>query len=309
MSAPRAAPPPWSRPWRHPWVRHLRLTFNLFLTPLFFWGAWWASADGAVAPEPVPLLVAWIALHVFLYGGTNALNSYYDRDEGPIGGLYDPPAVDPGLLRWAWGVQLAGLPLALWVGGPFALTWLALLGVATAYSHPGPRWKARPPAALAAVGLGQGGLGALAGALAVRRGWDEAAALASPSALLHLVVPICLVLALYVVSQSYQTSEDRRRGDRTLPVLWGARTALRAAAAVGALGAVFLVALVGWRAGVAWAAAFGAFLAALGVWQLAWAARFDEADVRASFRTTMRFVAVAGVGLSVLLAALLAAPA
>ena len=246
---------------------------------------------------------------MFLYGGTNALNSYYDRDEGPIGGMFAPPPIDPGLLRWAWAVQLAGLPLAAWVGGPFVVVWLALLGVATAYSHPATRWKARPAAALAAVGLGQGGLGALAGALAVRDGWAEAGALAGAAPALHLLVPACLVLALYVVSQSYQTVEDRRRGDRTLPVLWGARTALRAAAAVGALGAVVLVVLVAVRSGLAWAAVFGAFLALLGGWQLAWAARFDEGDVRGSFRTTMRFVAVAGMGLSALLAALLASRA
>jgi 1,4-dihydroxy-2-naphthoate octaprenyltransferase len=288
-------------------VRHLRLPFNLFLSPLFVWGAWWASADGAVAPEPLRLAVAWVALHVFLYGGTNALNSYYDRDDGPIGGMFEPPAVDPGLLRWAWAVQLAGLPLAAWVGGPFVVVWLALLGVATAYSHPGPRWKARPLAALAAVGLGQGGLGALAGAVAVRTGWGEAAALANAGAATHLLVPFCLVLALYVVSQSYQTVEDRRRGDRTLPVLWGARTALRAAALVGAAGGIALVALVALRSGAAWAGAFAVFLAVLGGWQLAWAARFDEADVRGSFRTTMRFVAVAGLGLTALLTGMLAA--
>lgn len=309
MSAPSPSAAAWRRPWRHPWVRHLRLPFNLFLTPLFLWGAWWASADGATAPDPLRLVVAWLALHVFLYGGTNALNSFYDRDEGPIGGLFEPPAVDPGLLRWAWAVQLAGLPLAAWVGVPFVVVWLALLGVATAYSHPATRWKARPVAALAAVGLGQGGLGALAGAVAVRDEWPEVGALVGAAAPLHLLVPACLVLALYVVSQSYQTVEDRRRGDRTLPVLWGARTALRAAALVGAVGATLLVALVALRSGIAWATAFAVFLGALGLWQLAWAARFREDDVRGSFRTTMRFVAVAGLGLTALLAALLAARA
>ena len=309
MSGPTASGAAWRRPWRHPWVRHLRLPFNLFLSPLFLWGAWWAAADGSVAPEPLRLVVAWLALHVFLYGGTNALNSYYDRDEGPIGGMFEPPAVDPGLLRWAWAVQLAGLPLAVWVGGPFVVVWLALLGVATAYSHPGPRWKARPLAALAAVGFGQGGLGALAGAVAVRSGWGEAASLVSDAAPLHLLVPFCLVLSLYVVSQSYQTVEDRRRGDRTLPVLWGARTALRVAGGVGAVGGMALVGLVAARSGAAWAVAFAAFLVVLGGWQLAWAARFDERDVRGSFRTTMRFVAVAGLGLTALMTGLLAAPA
>lgn len=295
---------------RHPWFVHLRLPFNALLTPLFLWGAWWSAGDAAGAPDPLRLAVAWVALHVFLYGGTTALNSYYDRDEGPIGGLVAPPPVDRGLLAWAWAVQVAGVPFAAWVGGPFLLAWVALLAVATAYSHPATRWKARPVAAWLAVGLGQGGLGALAGAWASRPAWSDAAALlATPAAVAYLAVPAALVLALYVVSQAYQTAEDRRRGDRTLPVLWGARAALRAAAVVAAFGGVLLVAWVALRAGVAWAAVFGGFLAVLGAWQWVWAARFDEADVAGSFRTAMRFVAAAGGGLSLLLALLLASGA
>jgi 1,4-dihydroxy-2-naphthoate octaprenyltransferase len=287
-------------------VRHLRVPFNLLLSPLFFWGAWWAAAGAPAALDPWRLAVAWVALHVFLYGGTSALNSYYDRDEGPIGGLAEPPPVDRGLLAWSWGVQLAGAPLAAWVGGPFLVVWVALLLVATAYSHPATRWKASPAAALAAVGLGQGGLGALAGAWAVRASWPEARALlATPSAAAYLAVAALLVLALYVVSQAYQVEEDRRRGDRTLPVLLGARRALRVASVVAAVGGAALAATVAVRAGAAWGLAVAAFLAALGAWQWRWSTRFDARDVLGSFRTAMRFVAVAGVGLSALLVALL----
>ena len=160
-----------ARPWRHPWVRHLRLPFNLFLTPLFFWGAWWAPRPAASPPSRCAWRSPSSRLHVFLYGGTNALNSYYDRDEGPIGGMFAPPPVDPGLLRWAWAVQLAGLPLAAWVGGPFLVVWLALLGVATAYSHPATRWKARPVAALRGGRARPGRPRGAGGRLAVRDGW------------------------------------------------------------------------------------------------------------------------------------------
>lgn len=285
----------WRSPWRHPWVRHLRIPFNVLLTPIFLWGAWWAG--GFV--DPLRALVAWLALHVFLYGGTNALNSYYDRDEGPIGGLWSPPPVDRGLLGFAWLVQLSGLPLAIWLGGPFLVAWIALLAIATAYSHPRTRWKAHPLAALTAVALGQGAVGALAGAWATApRGWQPLADLATPSAGPFLAAAALLVAGLYVVSQVYQTTEDRRRGDATLPVLLGARRALIVAAAASGLGGTLLVTLIAGRAGWAWGTAFAAFLAALGVAQLTWAARFDENDLRGAFRATMRFVTVAGLGLS-----------
>jgi len=51
-------------------------------------------------------VIAFVALHVFLYAGATAFNSYYDRDEGPVGGLERPPPVLPALLPVALGMSL-----------------------------------------------------------------------------------------------------------------------------------------------------------------------------------------------------------
>jgi len=292
------------RAWGHPWVRHLRLPFNVLLTPLFAWGVWL----GGGVEDPVRLAVAYLALHLFLYGGTNALNSYYDRDEGPIGGMLRPPPVDRGLLVWAWGVQAAGLPLALWVGGPFLAVWLALLVVATAYSHPRWRWKADPVAAVAAVAFGQGGLGALAGVAAVvgrDGGWGFVRDLADPTLGVGLVAAAGLITGLYVVSQVYQTAEDRRRGDRTWPVLLGPAVALRWALVASGVGGLLLLGLVGRSAG--WGAVLTPVLlfAGIGVAQLRWAATFDEGDTIGNFRRAMWLVSVGGIGLTAYLVWLL----
>ena len=291
-----------ARAWRHPWVRHLRLPFNLLLSPIFLWGVWL----GGGLDDPLRVAVAYLSLHVFLYGGTNALNSFYDRDEGPIGGMLRPPPIDRGLLAWAWGVQLAGLPLAAWVGGPFLAVWVVLLGVATAYSHPRWRWKSHPLAAVAAVGLGQGGLGALAGAWAVAdpaRGWGVVGDLLQPGLALGLVAAATLVPGLYVVSQIYQTREDRARGDRTWPVLLGPAAALRWATLVSAVGGVLLLAAFASGAdgagGLGWVSLMplGVVLAALAGAQWRWAAHFDEDDVEGNFRRAM---ALLGAGSAVL---------
>src|SRR5919198_169880 len=72
-------------------VIHLRLAFSLVLTPLFLWGIYLAL------PRQIPwvhVLLAYLIVHIPLYGGMNAFNSYYDRDEGPIGALLDPPPVN-----------------------------------------------------------------------------------------------------------------------------------------------------------------------------------------------------------------------
>lgn len=292
-------PASWRLPWRHPWVRHLRLPFNLLLSPLYLWGV--LLAGGGL--RSLDVWLGYLALHVFLYGGTNAFNSYYDRDEGPIGGMLEPPPVDPGLLPFSLAWQAAGLPLAWLVNPPFALAWALLFLVLAAYSHPAVRFKRDPAAALLAVALGQGGIGFAAGWLAAR---PEPPSLLGAPALWGMLTTALILAGLYVVTQSYQTVEDRARGDRTLPVLWGPRTALRAAAAALALGGALMLAFVAARFGVPWAAALGAHLVPLGAWLWRWSGRFDEADAQGEFRRTMRFAALASGGLTLFLLARLA---
>ncbi|MEJ2287241.1 MAG: hypothetical protein P8Y02_01120 [Deinococcales bacterium] len=82
------------RPWlAHPFVRHLRLHFNVLLSPIYLWGVLLGGGrllDGGV-------WLGYLSLHLFLYGGTTAFNSYYDRDEGPVGGM---PALACGLASY-----------------------------------------------------------------------------------------------------------------------------------------------------------------------------------------------------------------
>ena len=272
--------------WRHPWVRHLRLGFNLLLAPIYLWGV--LLAGGSLARAEV--WVGFVALHVFLYGGTNAFNTYYDRDEGPIGGMLHPPAVDEGLLPFSLAFQAVGLPLALIAGLPFAAAWLALFAVFTAYSHPAVRLKARPAAALAAIALGQGGVGFLAGWLAAG---SPPSSLARPDAILGAVTTCVLLTGLYIVTQSYQVDEDRRRGDLTLPVVLGPRAALRVAVAILAIGGAAIVAFVVARFGGGWGIVLAVGFAAGGGWLLRFAARFDPADVAGNFHRVMGFSAAA----------------
>jgi 4-hydroxybenzoate polyprenyltransferase len=300
------SPPPLA-PWRHPWVRHLRLGFNLVLSPIYLWGVW--LAGGSLLDARVWL--GWLALHVFLYGGTTAFNSYYDRDEGPIGGMRHPPAVDRGLLWWSLGVQAAGLPLAALVGTPFLVAWLVLCVVAAAYSHPLTRWKAGAVTSLAAVALGQGGIGFLAGWWAVAprgAGLEALADVTRGVVVLGAITTALLLTGLYVVSQAYQTAEDRRRGDRTLPVLWGPSRALRAAAIVSGAGVVLMALVVVDRLGAPWALPIVAGALAVGIVWWRWAASFDEDDLERNYRTAMGIAGIGGAALSAFLLVHLAAP-
>lgn len=284
--------------WRA-YLLHLRLPFQLLLSPVYLWGVLLAGGDIAT----LEFWLGYVSLHLFLYGGTTAFNSYYDRDEGPIGGMLEPPKVDEGLLPFSLLVQALGLVPAALVGWPFLVAWLSLFLVFTAYSHPAVRLKARPAAALSAIALGQGAIGFALGWLVGRAGASGSAAggLLNPEALIGAASTALIVTGLYLVTQCYQEEEDRARGDRTVAVLVGARRSLLLALIPMAVGGAVLV---GWswvNLGAVWAAGLAALFASLGTAQLFWASRFEFRTVAQNFRTAMTFTTVSSLGLSVFL--------
>lgn len=211
--------------------KHLRLPFQMTLAPLFLWGAFLSGA-----PLSWRLLPAFVAFHAFLYTGITAYNSYYDRDEGPIGGLEHPPPVHPSLLPLGWAMQGLGLLLALLSGAslPFTAIYLVFVVLGILYSHPRPRWKANPWLSALVVCGGQGGLGFLAGWAAAR---GEIASAASLPGLLGGLSAALTTLGMYPLTQVYQMEEDAGRGDRTLCVVLGAQGGLRLSqAALGGAG-------------------------------------------------------------------------
>lgn len=277
--------------WRHPWLRHLRLTFNLLLTPIYLWGVF--VANGSLFTSDA--LLGYLTVHIFLYGGATAFNSYYDKDEGPVGGLLHPPPVDRGLLYFSLLVQALGLPLAFGVNLPFGVAWLLLFLVFTAYSHPSVRLKAEPTLALAAIGVGQGGLGFALGFFAVR---PDPSSLASADALLGMLTTAFIVLGLYIVTQSYQTAEDRARGDCTLPALLGPRRALLIATGLLGAGGGAMLLYVAAHVGGGWTLVLALFFGLVGLSLLQWAVTFDERAITANFYRAMKTTSLSSLGLS-----------
>src|SRR5437870_5317148 len=94
--------------------KHLRVPFQMTLAPIFLWGYFLARErpDWRIVP-------AFVAFHFFLYTGITAFNSYYDRDEGSIGGLERPPEPHESLLPLAIALQGIGLALAILIGATF----------------------------------------------------------------------------------------------------------------------------------------------------------------------------------------------
>ena len=161
-------------------------------------------------------LVLWV---VFLNGGTLAVNSVYDKDEGDIGYLRSPPAPPAHLLGFSLALLAAGQALSFLLPGAFRLVYFVCAMMSLAYSVPPLRFKA-----VAGVDwvINMWGFGTFT----PFAGW---AATGRPLDLVHGLVlfGFCPLFAgFYPLTQIYQFDEDRRRGDRTLALILGMRRSL-----------------------------------------------------------------------------------
>src|SRR5690242_12222599 len=219
-------------------VIHLRLAFSLVLTPLFLWGVYLAL-PGQIAWLHV--LLAYLIIHILLYGGMNAFNSYYDRDEGPIGALLEPPPVNRMVLFTALLCKAAALIGATLLDARFGLLVAIGIALSVAYSHPLWRWKERALYAAGCIFVGQGILGVLWGWTAATWTGARPAGLTPiwPAGLVNtigLLGAACWTLGFYPLTGVYQIGADSRRGIRTLAVALGVKGCFLFAAAIAPLG-------------------------------------------------------------------------
>jgi 1,4-dihydroxy-2-naphthoate octaprenyltransferase len=268
-------------------LTHLRLHFQVLLAPIFLWG--FLLADGAPTGQ---FAIAFVALHLFLYGGTTAFNSYYDRDQGPVGGLEHPPPVTQQLLPFSLIMQGIGFLLACFVNLPFAIIYILTFVVATAYSHPRTRLKRRPLLSLLVVGVGQGGVIALAGWVTARPNLGEL----TPLAGVGILAATLMIAGIYPVTQIYQIEEDLARGDVTFAAWVGPQRALWFSTHAQACGAGLLIWLI-WRMfGAAQATVVALAYAITLAILLQWSFTFDATAIIANYRRVMRITLATSFG-------------
>jgi 4-hydroxybenzoate polyprenyltransferase len=246
---------------------------------------------GAAAGERLGPALLGLALWVgCLNGGTLALNSAFDRDEGDIAYLRNPPRPPPLLAAFALALMAAGQAVSLVLPRGFAAVYAVCFGLSILYSVPPFRLKAVAGADWLINMVGFGTLTPLAGWLTTSRPLDGSAWL--------VLLGFCpLFAALYPLTQIYQLEEDARRGDRTLALMLGARRSLDVALAAAAAAFVMFA----WAGlGSPWSASPGAAWrwAALGVALLAWLAvlvpwRLEAQSLVASAHQRRMYLALA----------------
>ena len=204
-------------------------------------------------------LVLWV---VCLNGGTLAINSAFDRDEGDIGYLKRPPPTPRHLLGFSVILLLVGQGLAFLLPLEFVWAYAVCFLLSVLYSVPPFRLKAVAGADWLINMWGFGTLTPYAG-------WASSGVPLRTEGLLVLLAFCPLFAALYPLTQLYQFEEDQRRGDRTLALRLGMKRSLDLAVGM-TLVAFALIAWAGIVAGWAMGTSDRLRWGALAIAMLAW---------------------------------------
>jgi 4-hydroxybenzoate polyprenyltransferase len=171
---------------------------------------------GARLPAAIGALAVWV---ICLNGGTLAINSVFDKDEGDIGYLSAPPPLPRHLLGFSVALLVGGQLLAVALPLAFQIAYAVCFVLSVLYSVPPFRFKAVAGVDWLINMWGFGTLTPFAAWAATGRPLDWGHAL--------VLLGFCPLFAgLYPLTQLYQMDEDRRRGDRTLALMLGMRASL-----------------------------------------------------------------------------------
>ena len=256
---------------------------------------WTGVARGTALGAALGALAVWV---VCLNGGTLAINSVFDRDQGDVGYLIAPPPLPRHLLAVSVTLLVLGQLLAFALPAAFRVDYAICFALSVLYSVPPFRFKAVAGVDWVINMWGFGTLTPFAAWAATGRPLDAGHAL--------VLLGFCPLFAgLYPLTQLYQVEEDRRRGDRTLALRLGLGASLRVAIGAALLAfAVFAAAArtlgVGWPALVL-AAPLGAWLGVLAPWY-AGQARWTPAEHQRGMYQALAAWAVTDVAVLVVFA-------
>jgi 4-hydroxybenzoate polyprenyltransferase len=177
------------------------------------------GVKGVGSQQLGPALLALVIWVVFLNGGTLAINSVFDKDEGDIGYLNAPPQLPRYLLHFSLALLIGGQLLALMLPIGFQVAYAICFVLSILYSVPPFRFKAVAGVDWVINMWGFGTLTPYAAWAATGRPLDLGSGL--------VLFAFCPLFAgLYPLTQLYQFEEDRQRGDRTLALILGMRVSL-----------------------------------------------------------------------------------
>ncbi len=261
---------------------HLRIPFSFFLMPIFFF-----AFSIVENPDIEHAVLAFVALHLFIYPASNGFNSFYDQDEGSIGGLRNPPPVSSELLFMSLLFDISGIVVGFFVGLEFTIVLFIYGLVSKAYSHPKIRLKKYPILGLLSVSIFQGAFVVWSVYQIVAR-QTISQLMTDEKAIFAGILAVILLTGSYPMTQIYQHQEDAKRGDKTISRLLGIRGTFVFTAVVFGIANVGFVWFFYQFYDLRDAVLFQIALLPVLVFFSKWAWRVFHHKQRADFRNTMR---------------------
>ncbi len=260
---------------------HLRIPFSYFLLPVYLFSL-------AVSPNFTGHTILWsfIIIHFLLYPASNGYNSYFDKDEGSIGGLKNPPPVKKGLYYLSLLFDLIAIVLGLvLINLTFALMLFVYGVVSKAYSHPSIRIKRYAITGWLITGLFQGFFSIVMCYVGINKFPLDSAIV--PEVIWAGILASGMLWANYPITQVYQHAEDSARGDRTFSIMLGIQgTFLFAGAMFALVTAGFMLYFIHFFS-PDYAIAFPLFLAPVVLYFLIWAIRVVRDESTADYTHAM----------------------
>ena len=196
---------------------HVRWPVQSYVVAGFFFGL---TISGVPLNGQIFLaFTAWLSL----CAGLTVFNSYYDKDEEPVGGMAQPPKVASSLLYGSLILQVIGLAIAFFINNTLFFLSLLVAILYFFYSHKSFRLKSNGYVAVFLNSL----LGFLTILAAASLGGNSSIAVI----LLGATMAAFFKASVYMMMQVHQIEADKIRGDISIAVMFGRKRTLIAALA------------------------------------------------------------------------------
>lgn len=188
-------------------IKLFRFPFSFFLMPVYL-----LALSQSKSIHFFGAMISFALLHLLVYPSSNAYNSYMDQDDGPIGGLKNPPKAEKNVFYLSLLFDVLACVLALFVHLEFAIGILLYILASRAYSFKGIRLKKYPILGYLTVVFFQGFFTYEIVYQAINGDWDYS---------YNPIIASLLIAGVYPLTQIYQHVADHQSGDHTISLMLG----------------------------------------------------------------------------------------
>jgi len=214
---------------------HLRLHFSLLLMPVYLF-----ALSQVENIHPQNALFIFVILHLLVYPASNLFNSYYDQDQGSVGGLKNPPPPNSKMLWLANTIDISALVLSVTIETSLAFLVLIYILASRLYSYKPVRFKKYAFLGFLVIFIFQGAFTFyLVSYGCSKELYDSSLLTIGTKAFFALLATSFQIGAIYPLTQIYQHESDLADGVTTLSYKLGYRGTFLFAGAMFGIATLF----------------------------------------------------------------------